>query len=197
MPLNTIKQVQVDELLTLANLARSLDRLTHEPVQEEGTKPMADENEIEAGLVEQDMQTYAQGQNKGNRTVLTCPECGGVIWELQEGELIRFRCHVGHAYSADSLLLEQGEALEAALWTAVRALEERAALLGRLAAQAAERDSQHTASRFREQSQAAERQADVIRRVLLNGKAIGMENTEDIQAMEETGEPPSLASPDD
>jgi two-component system chemotaxis response regulator CheB len=119
-----------------------------------------------------------------------------VIWELQEGELIRFRCHVGHAFSADSLLMGQAEALENALWTAVRALEERASLLGRLATQAAQRRIQFTAERFQKQAGEAERQADVIRRVLLNGKAFGMDNAEDIEMMEQTGEPPSLTPPE-
>jgi two-component system chemotaxis response regulator CheB len=191
LPLHAIEQVQVDYRLSLVEIASTIDRLAALPVREKGIKPMVDENEIEASFVKQDMQTYTQGQDNGNRTVLTCPGCGGVIWELQEGELIRFRCHVGHAYSADSLLVEQGEALEGALWTAVRALEERAALLGRLATQALARDSQHTAGRFQKQAEEAERQADVIRRVLLNGKAIGMEVADDIKMMEDTGEPSS------
>jgi two-component system chemotaxis response regulator CheB len=129
--------------------------------------------------------------------VLTCPECGGVIWEFQDGELIRFRCHVGHAYSADSLLVEQANALEGALWTAVRALEERASLLGRLATKAAAINSQRSAEHFQRQSQEAERQADIVRRVLFNGQAIGMENSEDIKMMEETGEPSSTTPTED
>ena len=44
----------------------------------------------------------------------TCPECGGSLWQVDEPDLLRFRCHVGHAYNAEVLLSEQGEALEAA-----------------------------------------------------------------------------------
>lgn len=63
------------------------------------------------------------------------------------GEHRHFRCHVGHAFSLDSLLGEQGEDLERALWAAVRSLEESAAL------------SHHLMQ-----------QADVIRRILLRGE---------------------------
>ena len=47
------------------------------------------------------------GELQGEPSGLTCPECGGALWEQQEGELIRFRCHVGHAYSAESMQAEQ------------------------------------------------------------------------------------------
>src|SRR2546421_12976555 len=67
----------------------------------------------------------------GAPSQFTCPECGGAIWELHDGHLIRFRCHVGHAYSADSFLAEKTVALEGALWGALRSLKENAALARR------------------------------------------------------------------
>ncbi len=68
--------------------------------------------------------------------MFTCPECQGTLWEMRDGELLRFRCRVGHAYSSESLFAGQSESVEAALWTALRALEEKATLSQRLAAQA-------------------------------------------------------------
>jgi two-component system chemotaxis response regulator CheB len=56
---------------------------------------------------------------RGEPSEFTCPECGGTLWEQQEGNLLRFRCRVGHAYSTESLVAEQREALEGALWGAV------------------------------------------------------------------------------
>jgi two-component system chemotaxis response regulator CheB len=70
---------------------------------------------------------------EGPPTSLTCPECGGSLWEREDGPEIRFACHVGHAYSPGSLVEEQGRALETTLWSAVRALEERADMNRRLA----------------------------------------------------------------
>ena len=69
----------------------------------------------------------------GEPTPLTCPDCGGVIWEQADGDLARFRCHVGHSFSAESMLELQSDSVETALWTALRVLEERADLLRRLA----------------------------------------------------------------
>jgi two-component system chemotaxis response regulator CheB len=58
------------------------------------------------------------------------------LWALSDGNLLRFRCRAGHAFSAESLLAEQSEALEEALWTALRALKERSALARRMAGRA-------------------------------------------------------------
>lgn len=72
----------------------------------------------------------------GLLTSITCPECGGALWEHDEEGLLRFKCHVGHAYSADSLEVNQSQSLEAALWAALRSLQERANLFRRLSRRA-------------------------------------------------------------
>jgi two-component system chemotaxis response regulator CheB len=69
----------------------------------------------------------------GELTAITCPECGGTLWEHDEEGLARFKCHVGHAYSPDSLEASQSQSLEGALWAALRSLQERAELFRRLA----------------------------------------------------------------
>ena len=72
----------------------------------------------------------------GRRSVLACPDCGGVMWEINEGDLSRFRCHVGHTYGAELMSLALDENLRRALASAVRALEERVALAHKLYNQA-------------------------------------------------------------
>ena len=67
---------------------------------------------------------------------LTCPECGGALWEHDENGLLRFKCHVGHAYSVDSLESDQSNALEGTMWAALRSLQERRDLLRRLSRRA-------------------------------------------------------------
>ncbi|HXG63829.1 MAG TPA: hypothetical protein VNO70_01910, partial [Blastocatellia bacterium] len=97
-----------------------------------------------------------------------CPECNGVLYELDEEGLLRFRCRVGHAYSGETLLAEQSEALEAALWAALRALEENIALSRRLAARMGERGNKRSAIRFEEKAVELEQNVQVLRRALLN-----------------------------
>lgn len=64
-------------------------------------------------------------------TVLTCPECGGVLWEDEKEGLLYYSCHVGHTFSSDSLLDGQTVGLEATLWSSLRRLKERAILANR------------------------------------------------------------------
>jgi two-component system chemotaxis response regulator CheB len=98
----------------------------------------------------------------GTLTGLTCPECGGALRETRDGTLQRFNCNVGHSYSVESMLVEQGRALESTLSGALRALEERAALLRRLARSS----SGITRRRFEQRSRQTDAQAKDLRDTL-------------------------------
>lgn len=103
-------------------------------------------------------------------SIYTCPECSSTLFELRDGDLVRYRCRVGHAYSANSLLAEQSEALEAALWAALRALEENISLAHRLTERAHDQGHAMAAARFAEQARDARLRADIVRQALLNGQ---------------------------
>jgi two-component system chemotaxis response regulator CheB len=171
LPNNVIEKVPVDRILPVAGIAQTLQELAYKPIVE-GEIRMQEKHNQEARVVADSMANFEQGKPAGASSVLTCPECGGVMWELQDGEFIHYRCHVGHDYSSESLFAEQALALEAALWTAIRSLEERASLCRRMAAQAGKRNSQFTERRFQDQADELERNADVIRRLVLNRKTV-------------------------
>jgi two-component system chemotaxis response regulator CheB len=111
---------------------------------------------------------------EGDPSGLTCPVCGGALWEREEGPLVRFACRTGHAFSPDSLVEEQSKALEGALWFALRGLEERADLFRRMAMRAG--DSPRTSRRFESRARGVERHAQVVREAIAKlGPAIGPE----------------------
>jgi two-component system chemotaxis response regulator CheB len=113
----------------------------------------------------------------GDPTGLTCPEWGGALWTHDEGGLLRFRCHVGHAYSPESMQVEQGRALESALWTAVRSLEEQVDLLNRVARRS---KGSATVRRFEARAADATRHADVLRETIAGlGRALPASEAED------------------
>jgi two-component system chemotaxis response regulator CheB len=93
----------------------------------------------------------------GLLTSITCPECGGALWEHDEEGLLRFKCHVGHAYSVESLEVSQSQSLEAALWAALRSLQERADLFRRLARRLGGEE------RLERRARAADQHAGVLR----------------------------------
>jgi two-component system chemotaxis response regulator CheB len=93
------------------------------------------------------------------------------LWQVDERELVRFRCHVGHAYLAEVLLDEQSEALEAALWTAVRIFKEKTVLSRQLAASARQRNAPDAVERFEDEARVSERYSALIQEYLLSGRA--------------------------
>src|SRR5262249_47675960 len=104
---------------------------------------------------------------EGTPTPFVCPECGGLLRELQNGNLLRFKCHVGHAFTAESLVDQHNGSLEYALWSALRALEEAASLRQRMARHARKRRMAAIAEDYERQREDLEERAAVIRKVLV------------------------------
>ena len=167
-PRSALENVAVDACRLVVELAAEIVRAVGAPVTGGGT--VSDDMRIETDMAEVDSAAYDDlAEHPGAPSVYGCPECGGVLWETQEGELFRFRCRVGHAYSSDSLLAEQSEQLEAALWAALRALDEERSLASRLAERARERGS-GAATQFEERARDATVRSDLIRSVLISGQ---------------------------
>ena len=116
---------------------------------------------LDLGVVEEP-QTHP-----GSVSPYSCPDCGGVLWEIRDGAMVRFRCRVGHAWTSDALVERQGTTLDTALWIALRALEESAALNRQMAARMRRRDLPELAARFEREAAAAEDRARTVRDVLM------------------------------
>ncbi len=169
MPESAARYTAVDWSLPVTEMGPVLARLAAEPVAEKGVAPVSRDLEMESKVAAMDAGAMHDNERPGTPSGFACPECSGALWELQDGELVRYRCRTGHAFTANTLLADQSIALEDALWTALRALEEQAALAHRLADRS--RDSGHlmTVSRFEEQERDATERAEVIRRLLVAG----------------------------
>jgi two-component system chemotaxis response regulator CheB len=169
MPNSAIAHVKVDYVLPVQSLAETLVQLVQDDAHT-GDSMTSDNFEQEANIVRQDKSALEHGKRPGEPSMLTCPDCGGVLWELGNGDLLRYRCHVGHAFTIDSLVAEQAEAVETALWTAYRALEEQAALSRRLANQAESQNRVLSAQRFRNQANDIVQKAATLQNILSNGE---------------------------
>jgi two-component system, chemotaxis family, protein-glutamate methylesterase/glutaminase len=177
MPASALRHVQADHVAPLDEIPGVLVRRVGEQVEQKGAGPVAREQNREVAVSAMD-RAALEAERTGEPSGFVCPECSGSLWETDEGGLPRFRCRVGHAYSMDSLLAEQSSAMDAALWAAYRALEERAALTERMEARMAERGQNSLARRYRQQSEETRRRAELIRRVLLMG-------SEDVPVLED------------
>lgn len=170
MPTNALRSVEVDYRLPLAEIGATLSRLGRDPASSREVPHVSDENtaDYERRVAELDLSAIEQDDRPGTPSEFACPECGGVLWEVKDGTLVRFRCRVGHAFSGESLMAAQTTGLEDALWSALRALEEKLSLAQRLAERAHTNRQSRAASRFEEQARTAEEHAETLRRLLLD-----------------------------
>lgn len=168
MPRNALEYVAVDHCLPLREIAALLARLAHEPAPPE-QRTASPAIVVEAAVDEAKEPTMDDENPIGTLSALTCPECRGPLWEIRDGELLRFRCRSGHAFSSESMVAGQSEALDEALWTAYNTLNESAIFSGRLAADAHARGQHYMARRMEERAREQRKRASVVRAVIGEG----------------------------
>lgn len=154
MPRSVIARVPVDHVVHPRELAQLLTLLTSR-----APGPAREPEPFVAQL---------EGSVPGQPAEVVCPICQGVLTQSDPSAFEHFRCHTGHSFSMESLVREQAEGMERALWAAVRALEESAALSRRLAVS----EKSDLRLRFREKASTQSEQADLIRQILLGGSLL-------------------------
>jgi len=169
MPESAIANVEVDYVLPLADIAAELNRLVREPRPAEG--PDCSDVEEEPDDMGTSKEEAEGSATPGVPSGLACPECGGALFEKHDTQPLHFRCRTGHAYSPESLLAKQSDALEAALWAALRSLEENAALAKRLEKRSHEYGNKLASARYERRAHDAEKHAKVLRSMLVQGGA--------------------------
>ncbi|HVG21925.1 MAG TPA: chemotaxis protein CheB [Blastocatellia bacterium] len=180
MPRSALENVAVDHCLPLAEIPAALARLANEQVEDEGESAVSDDMQQEIDIAEMELDELKDQGRPGVPSRYSCPECQGVLFEIDEEGLFRFRCRVGHAYSAETLLSEQAGELEAALWTALRSLEENVSLARRLADRMRARGNVLSAERFDERADDLQARVGVIRKVLLSQEPIIRKEREEV-----------------
>jgi two-component system chemotaxis response regulator CheB len=166
MPKNALAHVKADSIVPLKDLPALLTQLVNQEPKpalvNAGIRQLRNEERI-AAMTRESMQ---EDDRPGTPSAFSCPDCGGVLWEIGEEELVRYRCRVGHAFSPASMAGAVDHALETALWSALKTLEESARLSRRLADNEAGKGHDWMAKRFRVKEEEARDRAEVIRRFL-------------------------------
>jgi len=169
MPESAIANVAVDHVLPLGDIGPLLDRLAREP--RPAGRPdcgAVEEEPYDMGTNDQD--TGGPGPS-GEPSGFTCPDCGGSLYERPGEQPLHFRCRTGHAFSPESLLAKQSDSLEAALWAALRSLEENAAMARRMEKRAREHGNEMSRRRYERRGQEADKHSKLLRSMLEAGGA--------------------------
>lgn len=165
MPLSARNNVEIDHSLRLDEIAPLLDQLARKPVASQPAPDRADQYRVESEFCTMDRESKDMDLLPAKLTTLTCPSCNGTLWEFNEGGRLRFRCHTGHAFGPESLLAEQADSLEEALYAAMRALQEQSTASRMLAEHHRMIDPQES-QRLEAEARKAEERANTLRQLV-------------------------------
>ena len=168
MPQNAINKVEVDYILPLAQMGSVLNELVLSPAPP--PVPVPDDILTEVRVAETGRGSIPVSDQLGMLTPYSCPDCGGPMWQMEHAAVPRFRCNVGHALSSQSLLIGQEEALDHALWEAVRTMEQRERLLQQMAEGERQAGRLQSAQVYEERAAESQEHSQLIRERLLRVK---------------------------
>ncbi|MDO7851751.1 chemotaxis protein CheB [Hymenobacter convexus] len=164
MPETALRNVDVDYVVPLNLMGPLLEEITARRVPERKAEVPEDLKQ-EAAIAERVVGTTEEVLKIAHLVPLTCPDCGGNLFEVNQGKVLRYRCHTGHAFTADSLLHSAQQTLEETLWVALRMMEERKNLLSSMAVRGEGPYSVQQEERIEEMKKHINR----LREFLLNG----------------------------
>lgn len=127
MPRSAITHVDVDHCVPLQQMGPLLVELMQKKLGPNEAPP--EDLVIEAKIAQRVLSDLASVKALGDQVPFNCPDCAGVLWEVKNTNLLRYRCHTGHAFTSEVLLTQQSAKVEETLWVALRMFEERQNLL--------------------------------------------------------------------
>jgi two-component system chemotaxis response regulator CheB len=165
MPRHALDVVTADLIVPSAKLGDVLSDLVREPA---GPRlPIPPEIALEVDIAAGERIGSAILRDIADPAALTCPSCGGVLSEVKDGRALRYRCQVGHSYTADILAKEQESQVDEALRVALRIVEERAELVSRMAKDARRTARRAVAEMYEERAEEYRRYVETIRKAVL------------------------------
>lgn len=161
---SALHYVEIDHCLPAAELGALLAKLAAEPAGK--TLPAPSGVRLEAALAAQEHSTMKDEDRLGELSMFTCPECHGPLWEIEDGDMLRYRCHTGHAFTDDAVMEAQAIEQDEILWSLLRSHQQRAAFARRMAERERAKQRSQLAAEMGRRAKEYEADAAVIERIL-------------------------------
>lgn len=158
MPRAALAAARGAEALRVEEIAEWIVRQSRTTVEDEVVKDPGIEKEVALYLLSGEIGPY-----EGDLTGLSCPECGGPVYEAKGGGEAHYGCRVGHGWSPQGMAASQAEAVERALWTATLRLEERLRMLERMLDRAEAQGRKHSSRRLLEDADQTRQALETMR----------------------------------
>jgi two-component system, chemotaxis family, protein-glutamate methylesterase/glutaminase len=194
MPKSAMRYVDIDHCATLEALPELLLRLVGESIAEAARDPQAPKDiEVESMIAEQKLNTaqfLEKVESIGARTTYACPLCNGSVWQIGKTDPLRFRCHVGHSFTAEYFWAEQSQNLENALWSAIRIMEEKVTFARQFAERMRANRLPEVAVRYEAHATKIDTELGVIRGIIVGGRGTTRNVFEDDLERDDGSSPP-------
>lgn len=165
MPRSALSAMEVDLTLPAAGIGDVLSDLVRDAAGP--PLPVPPEIRLEVDIAAGERIDSDVLRRIADPAAMSCPHCGGVLSEVRDGKPLRFRCQVGHAYTAEAVAKQQEGSIDEALRVALRIVEERAELVRRMASDGRKAGRPAVSALYEERAAEYRRHADVIRRAVL------------------------------
>jgi two-component system chemotaxis response regulator CheB len=163
MPLSAIRHVDVDHVAPLAEMPDLLGRLCRIPATSTPDIPV--DIRLETAIAAQDVSGMKAEDSLGDLSPFSCPECQGSLWEIHDGSMLRYRCHIGHAYTAEASLAARDAEIDKMLQQLLRSHQERATLARRMAQEERGHQRHELADRLDSRADEYEENAELMLRL--------------------------------
>jgi two-component system chemotaxis response regulator CheB len=170
MVLSAMRDVEIDHCVPLAAMAPLLVRLAKMKAGE--TPEIPSRIRLEAANPAQEHGTRKTEDRLGDLSVFVCPECHGPLWEIEDGPMLRYRCHTGHAFTADVMMEAQSNEAEQILWSLLRAHQQRAELARRMASKEKALERHELAAQLTARANDYQADADLVEEIIHKRQAI-------------------------
>ena len=170
MPRAALEAVEVDHVARAADLGKLIGAIAGTdagPIQA-ASEDLRLEVEIAAGA--------RLGSERLRRiatpSALSCPDCHGVLSEVNGSRPLRYRCQTGHAHTAETLAANIDE-VDEAVRVAMRIMEERVTLVERMASDARETGRTAVAELYESRGQEYRGYANTLRQAAITSLRLG------------------------
>lgn len=175
MPIAAMKVVAVDHCVPIIEMGKLLVHLTNETVEVEEVNPVSEQIDIEVRVAREDNALEMGITKLGAFSPYTCPECHGVLMQLKEGNLLRFRCYTGHAYTLNSLLAEVTQSVEDTLWDALRTIQTSEMLMTHMAEHLRQANESEAAELLWQKAKEAKARSELVRQAVMSNETLSQD----------------------
>ena len=170
MPLAALEAVEADHVAAASDLADVIAGIARSDAGPERPPPESLELEVEIAA------GHRLGSDKLARiarpSALSCPDCHGVLSEMKDGRPLRYRCQIGHSYTAE-ILASRIDEVDEAMRIAMRVMEERVTLVERMARDARDTGRQAVAELYDSRAEEYRRYARTLREAATLSRRMG------------------------